>query len=869
MRKCLLIWVMFLLGLNAAAQLTYVGKSCIQNPNDALPNDGTQGCAENVFLFDHTPGGREWTWDFGYTANSGSAFFIPTAVGSQTISYTVTKADGSQENKSMQVVTSYYPNQPLFENKTSLDTTICGGKKITLDPYKGRSAPAGVTYKWFPNGETTSTLEVDEPGCYSVEVIDPISGCSRSAKVNVKVCMEQDPSGGGSEKWYFGDGSGIEFDLSYTELPIDSLADEGSLDPQPELEDPIFTPTVPNTINESRAKEASAMVFDKSGQLALYTDGKKVYSGVDDQEIPFVGTNPLQDRAGTQGLALVPKPICSSCDYVNYYLFYVDKNTSLLNYLTIDMRTQDRRGEVIGEPVPVAAEISDKLNAERSADNLSYFLSVYVPHAGTFQSIGIDSLGLISVLPTVNPPAPNTVSSGYVAVSSSGDQMAHGLVKDGQNVVQIFSRDPATNQTAFIKEINLNVPAPPTIYGLAFSPNGQFLYVSLQGDGTINSQLWQVDINAETGTLIIERPEIFGALALGPKYGAGEKLVYLTIDGQNTIHYFQEPDEPGAASAFTWAPNSAHPGVRVPGTTRLGFPNVVGAEQDQQSDGLEANYVGNCFNQPTRLYTQDVCSPMKNDVEWEVEGKKYKGKEVSHTFSRIGWHDIKMKVRIYRETQAGSTLNNNTGGLTGNLLNDFCTEIEFKGRIYIKPSPNVRIAEPLFVCVEPPYNGKLVQPEVSGGESFTYAWYTGAGVLLGPPNHDPYEKDQLFYTAQNFIFEVTNNYNCMVSRNIKLEQGCEPIIEIPTAITPDGQGPIENETLKVIHHFIERPVLQIFNRWGEQVYETDDLTKEWDGSFKGKIYSPQLYAYVLKYYARDFPHLGEQKKVGSVLVLTQ
>jgi gliding motility-associated-like protein len=36
------------------------------------------------------------------------------------------------------------------------------------------------------------------------------------------------------------------------------------------------------------------------------------------------------------------------------------------------------------------------------------------------------------------------------------------------------------------------------------------------------------------------------------------------------------------------------------------------------------------------------------------------------------------------------------------------------------------------------------------------------------------------------------------------------------------------------------------NRWGQQIFETRDISKGWDGNFKGKMQDPGVYYYMIK-----------------------
>ncbi|MBM3439038.1 MAG: gliding motility-associated C-terminal domain-containing protein, partial [Bacteroidetes bacterium] len=53
------------------------------------------------------------------------------------------------------------------------------------------------------------------------------------------------------------------------------------------------------------------------------------------------------------------------------------------------------------------------------------------------------------------------------------------------------------------------------------------------------------------------------------------------------------------------------------------------------------------------------------------------------------------------------------------------------------------------------------------------------------------------------------------------------------------------------------------NRWGEKLYETDDLTKGWDGTANGGICADGVYLYAIKLYSLD----GELYEYSGTLTL--
>ena len=68
-------------------------------------------------------------------------------------------------------------------------------------------------------------------------------------------------------------------------------------------------------------------------------------------------------------------------------------------------------------------------------------------------------------------------------------------------------------------------------------------------------------------------------------------------------------------------------------------------------------------------------------------------------------------------------------------------------------------------------------------------------------------------------------------------------IYAPTAFTPDGDG--MNDEFKLISPTdLFSFKLIIFNRWGQQVFESNDLYHGWDGTYKGA--EPQVGTFVWK-----------------------
>jgi gliding motility-associated-like protein len=85
---------------------------------------------------------------------------------------------------------------------------------------------------------------------------------------------------------------------------------------------------------------------------------------------------------------------------------------------------------------------------------------------------------------------------------------------------------------------------------------------------------------------------------------------------------------------------------------------------------------------------------------------------------------------------------------------------------------------------------------------------------------------------------------------------------IPNAFTPNGDG--LNDTFGAIGEGISEYRIMIFNRWGNMIFESNDIGKQWDGTFKGE--KAELGVYVYKITAKG-PKSYIVKKEGSVTLV--
>ena len=90
---------------------------------------------------------------------------------------------------------------------------------------------------------------------------------------------------------------------------------------------------------------------------------------------------------------------------------------------------------------------------------------------------------------------------------------------------------------------------------------------------------------------------------------------------------------------------------------------------------------------------------------------------------------------------------------------------------------------------------------------------------------------------------VVTNKCGIASDSVNVTMGpCD--VGLPTAFSPNGDG--SNDILYIRGAGIRSVDLQIFNRFGQMIFETTDMNIGWDGRFKGQPQEVDVYAYVLK-----------------------
>ncbi len=97
-----------------------------------------------------------------------------------------------------------------------------------------------------------------------------------------------------------------------------------------------------------------------------------------------------------------------------------------------------------------------------------------------------------------------------------------------------------------------------------------------------------------------------------------------------------------------------------------------------------------------------------------------------------------------------------------------------------------------------------------------------------------------------YILKVMDLNGCAVaydSVTVYVELPCTDVF-VPNVFSPDGD--LKNDVLYVLSQCIKEMTFSVYDRWGNKVFETNDVTKGWDGTYKGQEMNTAVFVWYLE-----------------------
>jgi len=165
--------------------------------------------------------------------------------------------------------------------------------------------------------------------------------------------------------------------------------------------------------------------------------------------------------------------------------------------------------------------------------------------------------------------------------------------------------------------------------------------------------------------------------------------------------------------------------------------------------------------------------------------------------------------------------------------------------------PNVDLGKDTSLC-----DGIEYQLNAGNGD-YEYEWWDGSD-----------ENWNTVVDSGEYWVSATNKCGTVNSSIYISTRDCNPDIYFPNAFTPNGDG-INDKFLPVpVSNDVYESKLMIFSRFGQVIYQTDDMNIGWDGTSKGNLCDVGSYIWMISYkHYQDGINLSTTTRTGNITLL--
>jgi gliding motility-associated-like protein len=549
------------------------------------------------------------------------------------------------------------------------------------------------------------------------------------------------------------------------------------------------------------AKAGCSSICNNQGQLLFYTNGNKVWNK--NHQLMANGDTLKGSQLVNQNSVIVPKPLCDSL----YYLFTINDYDSLrgFNYSIINMNKESGLGKIVEKNIEVTKNLLEKIAAIKHCNNLDYWIITH-GYNNNFYVYKLDHNGFcFDTIKSKTGSSPKA-DIGYLKVSPAGNKIVMPINNDTvlAEVFDFNNKNGKISNPAQILQRNGNTYC----YGIEFSPDGNLLYISTGGK---KYELIQYQINNNSteelnnSAVVIAEGNNF-ALQLAP-----DGKIYIANENRPTLNSINKPSLVGEACGFEEKSIEFDNGISL-----MGLPNFVQTWFYQ----ADFDYKNTCLADSTlfSFYQNENYDSILWDIDTqrELEPISLDAPEVSYIFQDTGTYQVEL-----------------------NAWHCGISDIVVK-QIRIYPYPIINLPADTGICK----NCSLVLDAGAGFDS--YLWNTG-------------ETNRFLSVFDEGWYYVEVSKNSCFSGDSILVSEVEPIISLPNAFTPNGDG--LNDYFKIVNP--QKVVgfhMWIHDRRGSIVYDSNNPYQGWDGLSAGKICYGQTYVWYVEYNYFDENNIEINKK---------
>lgn len=317
--------------------------------------------------------------------------------------------------------------------------------------------------------------------------------------------------------------------------------------------------------------------------------------------------------------------------------------------------------------------------------------------------------------------------------------------------------------------------------------------------------------------------------------------------------------KPFTATSFRW--DFGDGASQLAGTGPVTHTYAAGGTYDVKLVLIDTNYC----NEPDSIIKQIRISPL---VKAQFQTPPFGCVPYTAVFKNTSLGGMQFLWEFGDGTTSTASepihLYNNTGTYQVRLIATdtvTCNKVDTSAYFTIRVSPNPVSSFTYSPQPTEPNTAVSFLNSAIGGTR--YKWIFGDGDTLFTVRPD---------TLVRHLYNSTGTYNaCLVSYNNSgcSDTSCQSIqitvingLDVPNAFSPNGDG--RNDKIYVRGYGIAKMTWSIYNRWGTLVYKGSDPNEGWDGTYKGRVQTQDVYHYTLLV---EFSSKERVTKKGDITLL--
>ena len=557
------------------------------------------------------------------------------------------------------------------------------------------------------------------------------------------------------------------------------------------------------------AEVGCATICDTNGQLLFYTNGRQVWDRQNN-----VMPNGDSINGGTifvnQNSVVIPDP----GNVNDYFLFTIDTMSAGLCYSKIDMTLNNGFGDVSIKNQNFNTEMAGKITAVNHCNSVFTWIITRKMNTSDFYSYLVTDTGVLCNNPVISSTGDNILADiGMMKASPVGDMLA--LPVNTSNIyIELFDFDNSTGAVSNPKRIYKTGDVV-YAYGVEFSGDGKLLYISTGGK---SYELIQYDLTLKTEQEINESATVISTGNVYSLQIAPDSKIYVARVNDNYLSVIEYPGRKGTDCSFK--KKKIYLGDNI---CLMGLPNF----NQSYFYFPSFSFKNACAGETTSVWIEN--SSNIDSVEWIINTAaidtviKIPPFGIENIFPATGCYDVSAKLF---HCGASDTIS---------------------GSLSVNRAPDVNLGNDTTIS-----EGSSLTFEADDGMDY-YIWNTG-------------DESQYLIVWDTGVYwvEVLKD-GCSASDSVTV-YNIPANVQFPTAFSPNGDG-VNDLFLPRVTGVISMYRIEIYNRYGQQVWRNSDVNEGWNGEFDGRKCPSENYVWIVKYNIVKGETLKTVEKSGNVILI--